>query len=101
MPRPIIYIVSGILFLGIMPLPYDYYTILRIVVCVFFIWSAFIAFEKKIEIFPWIFCTLAILFNPLMKIHLSKPIWMVMDASTAIFILIIKSKIVKQQHKNF
>jgi len=96
MPRSVIYIVAGALFLGIMPLPYDYYTLLRIIACVFFIWAAFIAFEQKRTTLPWVFCILSILFNPLIKIHLSKPIWMIVDASAAIFILMIQSKLNKQ-----
>ena len=93
MPLPVIYIIAGMLFIGAAPLPYGYYTLLRLITCGFFIWAAIINHQNQGKVLPWIFGFLALLFNPIIKIHLPKEFWVVIDISTAIFILAIKSKI--------
>ena len=93
MPITVIYIVSAMLFFGVIPLPYGFYTLLRIIVTGIFIWAAFITYEKKEGVLPWIFGFGAILFNPLVKIHLPKELWAVIDISSGIFLLVVKSKI--------
>lgn len=97
MPKAAIYIVAAMLLLGAMPLPYGYYTLLRIVACGFFAWAAFISYEREYSVFPWIFGLLAIVFNPLIKIYLPKEIWMFIDAASAIFIVAAQSKIAEKK----
>lgn len=87
MPASSIYMCAAMLFLAIAPLPYGYYTLLRIVTCGVFTFAAFIAYERKRELLPWFYGLIALLFNPIIKIHFSKEIWMVIDIATAIFIL--------------
>ena len=96
MPNPVIYITAIMLFLGAAPLPYGYYTLLRIVACGFFVWAAFIAFERKSTILPWVFTVFAILCNPFIKIHLPKELWAIIDILLAVFILATKRKIAEQ-----
>lgn len=95
MPVVLIYIVSAMLFLGAAPLPYGYYMLLRIVACGFFIWAAVIAHDKNNQYLPWVFGFLALLFNPIIKIHLPKELWAVIDIGSAILILSMKSKIIE------
>lgn len=93
MPAIVIYITSTMLLLGAAPLPYGYYTLLRIVVTGVFIWAMFVSFERKYGVLPWVFGLGAILFNPLIKIHLPKELWMVLDVATGIFLLVVKGRI--------
>ena len=95
MPNVPIYIVSAMLLLATLPMPYGYYTLLRLVACGFFAWAATISFERKILYLPWAFSILALLFNPVIKIHLPKELWTVIDIVSGIFILVVKSKIVE------
>jgi len=76
-----------------MNLPYGFYNFLRIVVFIFFLIAATISYEKKSKYLPWLFCLIAILYNPLLKIHLSKEVWMYANLLTAFVIYITSKKI--------
>jgi uncharacterized membrane protein YhfC len=67
MPKPLIYIAAGFLLIGVFPLPYGYYMLLRFIACGVFAWAAYIAFERNEDILPWVFIVLAIIFNPILK----------------------------------
>lgn len=96
MPKQLIFIAGAIIALGALPLPYGYYTFLRLVACGVFAWAAFIGFERKHKVLPWVYGILAILFNPFMKIHLPKEVWAVVDIASAAFLLLTSSKIVEK-----
>lgn len=93
MPIAVIYIASGMLFLGAAPLPYGYYMLLRIVATVVFVWAAIVAHEKNDTVLPWVFGVCAILFNPIIKIHLHKELWSAIDIGAGILLLAVQSKI--------
>lgn len=99
-PTPVIYIMAGMLFIGAAPLPYGYYTLLRLLACGFFIWAAIINHQEQGKVLPWVFGFLAVLFNPIIKIYLPKEFWMVIDISAAIFILATKSKISESSNEH-
>lgn len=92
MPTVIIYICAAMLFLGAAPLPYGYYTLLRLVACGVFAFAAFIAFERKSKALPWIYGFLALIFNPIIKIYLPKEIWVVVDIAAGILLLLTYSQ---------
>lgn len=100
MPIAVIYIASGMLFLGAAPLPYGYYMLLRIVATAVFIWAAIVAHEKYDTVIPWIFGVCAILFNPIIKIHLPKELWTVIDIGAGILLLALQSKIKEPANEN-
>lgn len=87
MPTAIIYIAAAMLFLGATPLPYGYYMLLRLVACGVFAFAAFIAFDRKCKVLPWIFGFMALVFNPIIKIHFPKEVWAVVDVGAGILIL--------------
>lgn len=93
LPKPVIYIAAGLLFIGAAPLPYGYYTLLRIVATVVFVWAAVISLRRKYAILPWAFGILAVLFNPLLKIYLDKEVWAVIDISSAAFLIAVSGRI--------
>jgi len=94
MPKPVLFITSAMLFIGIFNLPYGYYTLLRIVACAVFIWAALISYEKNKEsVLPWIFIIIAILFNPIIKIHLQKEVWAVVDFCCGTLLLLMTNKL--------
>ena len=53
--------------------PYGAYTFLRIVVTLVSIYAIFI-YDGN-QLFQWVFGILAILYNPIIKIHLSRSAW--------------------------
>ena len=79
------------LFGAIVEWPYGYYILLRWITCITSILVTFQAFEKNIDWAKVVFIVIAILFNPLAPIYLSRSIWVPLDIVTAIlFIFVIR-----------
>lgn len=93
MPIAVIYIVAAMLILGIFPLPYGYYILLRLVVCGVFGFAAYITYQRKYNLLPWVFGSMVLLFNPIFKVHFPKEVWMIVDFTAAIFLLFVRQKI--------
>lgn len=87
MPPVVIYLCAAMLFVGAAPLPYGYYTLLRLVACGVFAFAAFVAFERKNKTLPWIYGLLALVYNPIIKIFLPKEIWALVDVAAGILLL--------------
>jgi hypothetical protein len=68
--------------------PYSYYTILRWITCITSILVVLQAFEKNIDWAKVVFIVIAILFNPLAPIYLSRSTWIPIDITSAIFFII-------------
>jgi len=77
------------LFGAIAEWPYGYYTFLRWITCITSILIAFQAFEKNIDWAKAVFIVIAILFNPLVPVYLSRGIWIPLDIVTAIFFIFV------------
>jgi hypothetical protein len=75
------------LFGAIVEWPYGYYTILRWITCMASILVVFQAFDKNIDWAKVIFIFIAILFNPLAPIYLSRSTWIPLDIVTAILFI--------------
>lgn len=79
------------LFGAIAELPYGYYILLKWITCITSILVVFQAFEKNIDWAKIVFIVIAIIFNPLAPIYLSRSIWIPLDIITAIiFIYVIR-----------
>lgn len=87
MPPIVVYIAVGMLWIGAAPLPYGYYTLLRLVVTIVFAWAAYVAYQGKYNILPYAFGLLALLFNPIIPIYLDKMLWAAIDIAAGIFLL--------------
>ena len=83
------YFVAVLLLLGAFELPYGYYTFLRIVVTLYTLVLAFYAHDQSKYNQMSLFLCIAILFNPLIPIYLSKDIWEVIDILTAVLLFTI------------
>jgi len=81
--------------------PYGYFTLMRFVVCVVAAYCASQAYSQKKEEWTWIFGAIAVLFNPIIPIHLNRELWTVIDVITAIVLIVslflINLKKVKQR----
>lgn len=73
--------------------PYSYYTILRWIITgiAIFIWT--LISNLKDEIWGWMAIGIAVLFNPIIPIHLDKDTWVLIDFIAAIFFLIFIFKV--------
>ena len=83
--RPLLYFTAVMLVLAVPPVwPYVYYQLLRVVVCGT---SAYTAYTLTKTSNPARFALLigiAILFNPVVPVHMSKGVWVVLDLLTAL-----------------
>lgn|SRR5690625_1743905 len=93
MPIKLIYGAIVLLIVGVLPMPYGYYTFLRIIITIIFIWSSVVAFDRDLATSKWIYVGIAILFNPIIPIHLTKDIWIVIDIITALILFGTKNTI--------
>jgi len=100
MPKAVIFIAAGMLFVGVLPLPYGYYMLLRFVACGVFAWAACITYEKNEEVLPWVFGILALVFNPLIKIHFPKELWAVVDFSSGLLLLLVSKKLISNEQES-
>ena len=60
-------------------LPYGYFNLLRLVVCGTSIFNIMQLDKDENKVLYWIFIFIAILFNPLIPIHLERDIWLGID----------------------
>lgn len=93
MPILIIYGCFLLLILACMKLPYGYYSFLRIVLFIFFLIAANDSYRKSSKYLPWIFSLIAILYNPVLKIHFVREVWQYINVFTAVILLITSRKI--------
>ena len=93
MPVVVIYIAVGMLLLGALPLPYGYYSLLRLVITGVFSWATYVSYSRKQRSLSWVFGFVAILFNPFIIIHLPKELWIFVDVCAGILLLLTKRKI--------
>jgi len=63
--------------------PYGYYMLLRIAVCAAAAFAGFKAHELGKEAWTYVNGGIAVLFNPLLPIHLTRAIWAVIDVLAA------------------
>lgn len=68
--------------------PYGYYRLVRIVVCGACVWVGLFAHAQKRGWAVAVFTFIAVLFNPVLPIHLTRQIWLPIDLITAaLFVL--------------
>jgi len=76
---------AAFLLIAILPMPYGYYTLMRLVVMVSAIVVAAVAYASAGGI-RWptvVFGIVSLLFNPFVPVHLSRDIWFPIDLSVA------------------
>ena len=86
LPTPIFLIPAILLLVALAPLPYGYYVLLRIVVCAASAFIAYREYSKSGVISSWFLMMvgIALIFNPIIPIHLSREIWAPIDIFAAL-----------------
>ena len=74
------------LLIAVLPLPYAYYVLLRVVVCGTFALGALIAYKQGREATPIYYLLVAILFNPFSPFFHAKEVWVIFDLATALLL---------------
>jgi hypothetical protein len=68
--------------------PYGFFTLLRLVVFGTTAYLSWLAYKIEKEVWIWIFGFIALIFNPLIPLHLGRDVWMVVDLLVAVFLII-------------
>jgi len=82
-PKSLSLILIPLLLACLLPMPYGYYQLVRVVATAAF---AFLAYQERGNNLLWVFIGLALLFQPFEKIALGRTLWNVVDVVVAIFL---------------
>lgn len=93
LPIPVIYGAAALLAVAVLPLPYGYYQLLRLVATGVFAWAAIVAFRRGRAGHGFGFAVLALLFNPVTPVYLSKVLWTPIDLGAALALVLSKEAI--------
>jgi len=84
-PHLIPAVIAALALLGALaPWPYGYFQLLRFVVCPVSAYVAYFAYNWQKLWATWLFGFIAVLFNPLIPIHLSRELWQPIDTVCAL-----------------
>ncbi len=97
MDKAIKIILAVLFFLCLLHMPYSFYELVRMVGLVGFAILAFYSYKKGNHTEMIIYCGLALLFQPLIKIALGRQLWNIVDVIVGISLLI--SLFVKPKEK--
>lgn len=86
-PKEIIYAACLMMFIALLPMPYGYYTLLRICAFGLFGLLAYDAYLKNGKLLPWLFGFMAVVYNPIFKVHFLRETWEVINVASAIILL--------------
>jgi len=78
---------SALLAIAVASLPYGYFIFMRWFVCAACVFHIYLSYTMRKQLSVVVFAVLAILFNPLVPIHLNKESWMPIDLISAAVIL--------------
>ena len=75
---------AAMLLLALLPMPYGYYVLLRLVVCLAGGWLAWRLLSADREaIAGWLLVGCVILYNPVIRVPLEREVWMAVNLLTA------------------
>lgn len=92
MKNPLKLIMALLLAACLLPLPYGYYSLLRIVAMAVFAYMAYVYNQRKVMPLAFTFGALALLFQPFIKIALGRGLWNIIDVAVAVFLVILWKK---------
>lgn len=97
-------IVSAMLLWALNPEnPYGYYILLRWVCCASFAYLAIKALEQEKEGWTWVLGVTAVVYNPIIRVHLTRDIWEIINIATiavaVISVFVIKAHVTAPKYK--
>ena len=73
--------------------PYAYYTFLRVVCCGCFGYTALRHHEQRLDPWAFAFAALAVIYNPILPVHLDRVFWSIVNIGTIVFLMIAFTKL--------
>lgn len=86
-PKLVSFVFAGLLCAALLPLTYGYYTLLRILATLFFAFAAMTAYKHSNVLLTWLLPVFAIIYNPIIPIHLPKIVWILINVASIIIVL--------------
>lgn len=83
---------AAILLLCIFPLPYGFFTIVRVVTTIISLYLAYTYFTQNKKELAITFTIVAVLFQPFIKLALGREVWLVVDVLVAVFLIVLAVK---------
>lgn len=77
-----------LLFLALLNLPYEYYIFLRWAITIIALFITFVIWDK-LENMKWMSVIIAIIYNPIVPVYLSRNVWILIDILSGLIFLII------------
>lgn len=68
--------------------PYGYYLLLRWVICPICLYLALATLRKRLTGWAWLLGVLAVMYNPVLRVHLTRGVWALVNGITAILLLV-------------
>jgi hypothetical protein len=68
--------------------PYGFFTLMRLVVFGTTVYLSWLAYNSEMQAWIWFFGFIALVFNPLIPLHLGRDLWKVIDLLVAVFLFI-------------
>lgn len=87
MPVAVIYIAAALLLAGAMPLPEDYYTLLRVVATAVFAWAAVVSHERRLRLRSLAFILFCLIYNPGIEVELPGAWYGLLHVAAAVLLL--------------
>ena len=81
-------IAAVMLFAALARHTYDYYTLLRWIVCGVCAYTAYQAVQKNKLGWVWVFAIAALVLNPIIPVHLKRDTWAFIDVAVALLLLV-------------
>jgi len=81
-------VAAAMALIAIADLPYAYYTLMRLVVCATAVYVIVMAAKSHQMWAVWLYSILALLFNPLVPVHLTKGLWQPIDFATGAMLVV-------------
>lgn len=81
-------VISALLFMAVLDLPYGYYQFLGITVFIGTVYFIYSEFKLPTKWQLAIYAVIAILFNPILPIYLTKETWLYLDIISGILLLV-------------
>ncbi len=85
-PLPMLRALIAALLIAVLPLPYGYYELLRLVACGLSSWAAWGSWQVGLQNRAGCWGLLALIYNPIVPVHLDKPTWIVINLASAVAI---------------
>lgn len=85
-------VIAILLLLCLLPMPYGYYQLVRFIAMIYFAYKSYCYYSTNQQSLMITFASLALLFQPFLKIALGRMVWNVVDVAVALFLVILLFK---------